>query len=74
MYYLDKIIELTKLCQQQFSPLYFLHWWVGGTPCKCKKVTYAGYLGQVVDAVDTVNIGGGDIVFRAKRSYPHSMQ
>ena len=49
----------------------------GGTLHKCKKVTYRGNVGQAmdaVDAVDTVNIGGGDIVFSAKRSYPHSTQ
>ena len=29
---------------------------------------------DAVDAVDTVNIGGGNIVISAKRSNPHSMQ
>ena len=28
----------------------------GGTLCKCKKVTYTGNVGQVVDPVDTANI------------------
>ena len=46
-------------------------WFVWGTLHKCKNVTYTGNVGQVVDAA---NIGGGDIVFSAKRSNPHTMQ